>query len=175
MQIRYFAIVALSLVMSACNKGTLPAKPVLKVTLLPGWMDISDQNPNGPPTYIRKDNGSPGVLQFSLDLYEAGEKPAPSKDGLIKMAINTGLEHPDFGEVVSDSSGSCSFGIYGSAVFSSAKYGRSQVWWLSNGLDFILATHIGVDKSSDIEIQEEQQIVENVTTQVKTKPWWKKW
>ena len=39
----------------------------LKLNLPKNWIDISDENPEGPPTFVRKEwNKNPGVLQISV-------------------------------------------------------------------------------------------------------------
>jgi hypothetical protein len=43
-------------------------------------------------------------------------------------------------------------------VFRSAGY-RTQLWYLSNGFDFVLATHVCCDEPEAAEIAEAQQIV----------------
>ena len=112
----------------------------LKVKLLKGWADYSRENPDGPPTFLRDLSEVPGPLQISTWEYEGGEIPNPSEDDLKHMSVELGRKN--FGELVETSSGACTFGKMGTAVFHSGEYPRVQVWHLSNGKDFILATHI---------------------------------
>ena len=57
------------------------------------------------------------------------------------------------------SRGAYDLGSYGSAVFRSAAYPRIQFWYLSNGRDFVLATHVCTVEPEATEVAEAQQIV----------------
>jgi len=142
------------------------------INLPDGWKDCSEENPGGPPTFIRTASESPGVLQCSMELYAGGEKPQPDEDGLVKMAINVACEQ-DWGEFVKSDHGKCAFGIYGTAIFKSAKHNHMQVWYLSNGLDFILVTLISDSNASSQKALEAQNIVKKLN--IKPKTWWKIW
>jgi hypothetical protein len=144
----------------------------IKVTLLPGWADYSHENPEGPATYLRQASEVPGPLQVSLMAYRAGEVPDPSPQELVSMAANVEIA-PLSNEVIETSSGQCAFGHYGSAVFRSPENPHMQVWYLSNGYDFILATHICPEGVDPAEAAEAEQIVKALT--VTTRPWWKFW
>ena len=136
-------------------------EPRLKVYLQNGWSDHSEENPDGPPTFERDLSACPGALQFSYALYVSGEEPNPSTRDLIEMSIKLGAKH-DAGKLVEAYSGPCAFGQFGTAVFHPAGGGRMQIWHLSNGRDFILATHVNVDEPDPVEVQEAQEIVRDV-------------
>src|SRR5688572_30273383 len=63
-----------------------PMADRLRVKLLPGWADYSDENPDGPPTFLRDTSASPGPLQVSCAWYESGAVPNPNDDDLIALA-----------------------------------------------------------------------------------------
>lgn len=142
----------------------------LRVQLIDGWSDYSQENPNGPALFLRDNSVNPGALQVSLTEYREGKIPNPSTNDLIELSVRTGNER-NFGELVETNSGDCALGKYGTAIFRSSEYPRIQVWYLSNGRDFGLVTHIGANNSK--EITEAQKIVEGIT--LVNKVWWKFW
>jgi hypothetical protein len=131
----------------------------LQVRLLPGWSDHSEENPDGPPTYLRDVSFSPGPLQVSWAWYESGATPDPTDDDLIALSkgIQKSFESP---ELIETGSGACSVGRYGSAVFRCEEAGRVQAWHLSNGRDLLTVTHIAGNDVDPVEVKEAQQIVE---------------
>lgn len=142
------------------------------VRLLPGWSDYSHQNPEGPATFLRDTSKVPGPLQVSFVGYRAGEIPNASLQSLVNMASDMG-DTLGATEVVQTTSGDCAFGRFGSAVFRSAENPRMQVWYLSDGYDFILATHICGEEPDGSEVAEVEEIVKRLT--VESRRWWKFW
>jgi len=67
-----------------------------------------------------------------------------------------------FGEMLESSSGECRFGRFGSAVFSSVESPRIQIWFISDGRDHIMATHICDRNPEASEIAEAQQIADTL-------------
>ena len=132
-----------------------------KVKLPLGWSDYSGENPEGPPTFLRDLSDLPGPLQISIIPYIKGEIPNPTEHDLIELAQRLGFDH-NWGQVLEVSSGFCAFGIYGTAVFSGSDFHRVQVWYLSNGKDFILATHICQEEPDPTEVKEAQTIVTEI-------------
>jgi hypothetical protein len=129
----------------------------LHVQLLPNW--TSADNPGGPATFIRTDSRDSGALQVSLMAeYKSGKPPLPTAEDLIELAQGHGERH-DAGELVDRTSGACRLGTFGTAVFQSAEYPRLQFWYLSNGYDFVLATHVCATEPEGAEVTEAQQIV----------------
>jgi hypothetical protein len=129
----------------------------LQVKLLPNW--AQSDNPGGPATFYRTDSDDSGALQVSLYAEDTGGKvPNPTPDDLVKLAQGHGQRH-DAGELVGTHSGSCDLGSFGAAVFRSAEYSRIQCWYLSNGRDFVLATHVCTVEPEATEVSEAQQIV----------------
>lgn len=146
----------------------------LKASLLQGWGDYSSENPDGPPTFLRDASECPGPLQVSLTLYKSGKKPDPGEADLIDMARELGGSH-GFGDLKGVTGGECAFGIYGTCIFASSEYPRAQFWYLSNGYDFILATHLCPEEPDPVEVREADEIVMALRTGPPEKPWWKLW
>ena len=143
-----------------------------KVLLPKGWSDYSKDNPDGPPTFLRDLSEVPGPLQISFEEYKGGEIPNPKVEDLTEMAIDLGKEQK-MGELIESNNGDCDFGKYGTAIFRSRENPRIQVWYLSNGKDFVLATHISPEEPESQEIIEAQEIVMKIV--LSEKPWWKIW
>jgi hypothetical protein len=78
-------------------------------------------------------------------------------DSLKQMAETFGQAN-GFGEMIESSSGSCRYGMYGTGVFRSAEHPRIQVWFVSDGCDHIMATHVCSIEPESSEIAEAQQI-----------------
>jgi hypothetical protein len=129
----------------------------VKVRLLPNW--ASADNPGGPATFYRTDSQDSGALQVSLMAeYTGGAPPNPTAQDLIELAQGHGERH-DAGELVETGSGASRIGTFGTAVFRSAEFPRIQFWYLSNGYDFVLATHVCSVEPEAAEVAEAQQIV----------------
>jgi hypothetical protein len=128
----------------------------LKIQLFNNWLQRSDVP--GPAAFSRRGNTS--VLQDSWAGYRS-DKPLRQlgEDGIRQFAAEFGRK---FGELVESSSGTCGFGIYGTAIFRSLPHPRSQVWILTNGRDHILATHVSSEQPSSDEIAEVQQIAQSL-------------
>ncbi|MHC4215721.1 MAG: hypothetical protein ACYSWP_20430 [Planctomycetota bacterium] len=144
----------------------------IKITLLPGWIDYSSENPEGPATYLRDASEVPGAFQVSLAEHIGREIPNPSLEDFVELASKTG-ETTGATEVIETVSGECRFGRFGSAVMRSKEYSRIQVWYLSEGYDFILATHICTENPDQTELAEVQEIVKELV--LVERPWWKFW
>ena len=143
---------------------------VLKVKLSKEWSDHTHEYPNGPGTFIRHASKEPGVIQVSFTLYEKGEIPNPSCEDLIELAKKIGDNLPA-GDLVETSSGRCTFGIFGTAIFKSKEFPRTQVWYLSDGYNFILATHICTALPEPEEVAEAQEIISSIF--ITKRPFWK--
>ena len=129
----------------------------LQVQLLPNWAQMD--NPDGPDTFYRTDSDDSGALQVSLYAeYKSGKVPNPSTRDLVELAQEHGERH-NAGTLVQTSSGQCGLGNYGSAIFQSKEYPRIQFWYLSNGGDFVLATHTCTVEPEAAEVAEAQEIV----------------
>jgi len=144
----------------------------LKMRLPKRWVDYSNENPDGPPTYVRASSECPGPLQVSMMEYKSGVVPNPSEDDLRRMSIELGGQR--FGELIESWSGECEWGRMGTAVFRSGEWPRTQMWHLSNGKDLVLVTHIFPCEPDLEEVREAQEIVRWITLGP-NKPWWKFW
>jgi hypothetical protein len=130
----------------------------LQVTLPPSWRDYTDESPGGLTTFMRDH----GILQLSVTLYKRGRIPNPSEADLMSFAQAMAVrqKHP---QLVESHGGTCALGKLGTAVFRTDDFPRFQVWFLSNGKDFILATYICDQEPDEAEVAEAQAIVENAT------------
>lgn len=131
----------------------------LKIQLLDGWRQATSTN--GPATFYRGQSDSP--LQISWAEYR-GQKPlrSVSTDQLEDTAVRFGQQQ-GFGELVESSGGSCAFGSFGTATFHSTAHPRIQVWFVTDGRDHILGTHICSKDPDPAEVREVQEIMSRVT------------
>ena len=92
------------------------------------------------------------------------------------MAAGFGQQN-GFGEMIESSSGACRFGSFGTAVFRSVQHPRIQVWFISDGRDHIMATHICDREPESGEVAEVQQIASELALgpEQPAKPRWKFW
>jgi hypothetical protein len=137
-------------------------KPV-RVLLLPNWVDCSEDYAGGHGTFCRQGNDATGALQVSLQAeYKSGPEPNPTGDDLIDFARDLGERHR-FGKVVETRAGVCALGTFGSAVFQSAENPLTQVWYLSDGRDFVLVTFVCVAPPTPEEVAEAREMVSRIT------------
>lgn len=126
----------------------------LKIELPTTWAQAD--NPDGPATFCREDGS--GAFQVSWAEYRGGMLPSDvTAESLKQMAENFGQRN-DFGEMTESSGGRCRYGMFGTGVFRSADHPRIQVWFVSDGRDHIMATHICSAQPEEGEIAEAQQI-----------------
>ena len=139
-------------------------KKTLKVTILPGWEDISHDNPEGPATFVRSGENATGVLQFSIQsIYESGPEPNPTFTELIRLCEHVArLQEAD---VIERYSGECDLGTFGSVIGKSAELPKIQIWTLTNGRDFVLATFLCPEQPDAAEAAEAETIVKGVQLQ----------
>lgn len=130
----------------------------LKITLPQDWIDASDQNPDGPPTFINESYEAPGILQISKADFIRGKVPNPSYEDLISLSENIGSKN-EFGNITNRESGVCSFGKFGVVEFSGDRFPFSCIWHLSDGKDFIFATFICSEQPSVKEIDDARKII----------------
>lgn len=129
----------------------------LKIQLPSTW--YQDKDNDGPATFYR--NNSSCALQVSWAENQGGSFSSPSGQDLIAFALNFGAQN-GFGAVTETRDGICSFGAFGTAIFHSNEHPRIQLWILSNGRDFIFATHICDQPPLPEEISEAQSIAESL-------------
>jgi len=139
----------------------------LKVSLLPGWEDITHENPEGPASYVRSAENAAGVLQLSIQaLHESGEKPNPTYGELIRLSEH--VAQVQDATIARRYWGDCEFGTFGCVVGKTAELPLIQIWTLSNGGDFVLATFLCVEDPSPEESEQAETIVK--TVQLDTNP-----
>jgi hypothetical protein len=135
----------------------------LAVELPRGWLDVSHENPGGPSTFARDGDQASGALQLSVQAeYRGGVVPNPRAEDLVAFAEGVATKGGDT-EVRGRSSGRCALGLYGTVLCRVPGYSWCQVWVLSNGTDFVLATHTCVEEPSEAEVNEASWVVKNVT------------
>ncbi len=145
----------------------------LKIQLPTTWAQRS--NPDGPATFCRK--GSTSAFQVSWAEYRGG-KPLPqiTADSLKQMATDFG-QKKGLRLMAESSGGPCRFGSFGTAVFHSAQHPRIQVWFICDGREHIMATHICDREPESSEVAEAQQIASSLALgpEQPAKPKWKFW
>lgn len=151
-------------------------REIVKLTLPQGWVNVPADDSDGCATFLRESSECPGPLQISHLVYMDGELPCPSVQDLIEeTSIRWGGEDNGFGDAVESYGGDCALGRFGTTVFRSEEYPRSQVWLLSNGKDKVLVTHLCPDAPGPQEVAEVDQIVRTLAVGPPDKPWWKFW
>ena len=136
-------------------------KAKLKIELMNSWQDISDENPEGPATFVSSDREDAGVLQVSIQaLYKSGEIPNPTHNELIRLSEGIALNQQ--AEIIKSYWGDCGFGKFGSVVSRLPEVGRMQIWTLSNGRDFVLATYFSSDSPPFGETAQAERMVKSI-------------
>jgi hypothetical protein len=130
----------------------------LKIQIPRHWARSND----GTPTFICLTSETSGALQISFGEYTSGEIPNPTPEDLQEMSTGFGKKN-NLGHLIESSCGPCLFGTMGTAVFRSTEHARFQIWFLSNGRDFIMATHISIDEPDPAEVADAQEIVRQLT------------
>jgi hypothetical protein len=139
----------------------------LTIWLPDDWASISDQNLDGPLTMSWQHADAAGAFELSTAEYKGGQEPRPSESDLIQLAVGFGEQHK-WGRLISSSSGECVMGSFGTAAFKRTKSmppgapQYCQVWFLSNGLDFVFATFIAMQEPDDREVAAAQRIAEGI-------------
>ena len=67
-------------------------RKTVKMNLPSGWMDVTADNPDGGPTYIREASETSGALQVSISAFEGGAVPNPKDETLVEMAKELGAK-----------------------------------------------------------------------------------
>jgi hypothetical protein len=133
----------------------------LQVTLPDNWVDHSADNPDGPPTFMRVGSERNSALQVSYAWYKGGKEPRPTDANLISLSSRA-FEKVAGYKLISTDSGGCTIGRFGTAVGRCDQFARLQAWHLSDGLNFVMVTHICEADPTEAEVAEAQQIVEQL-------------
>jgi hypothetical protein len=132
-----------------------------RIQLLPDWRETTPPGQPWPRVFYRQRGNTPGPLQVSFSLYRGGPEPRPTPAQLREMAIDFGTRQ-GFGELLTSGEFPYAFGVGGTAVFRSPKGERIQVWFLSDGRNFALATHFASGQAEPAEVEEAAQIVAGI-------------
>jgi hypothetical protein len=128
------------------------------VTLPIDWVATGNDNAQGAEGMRWDDERAVGELLLCCPPgFEAGHSPK----ALIGCA-EYGAGNLEGGTITERASGPCAFGSFGAAVARTTDGGRLHVWVLSDGWDFILATHTCDREPDPAEIQGAQAIVDRV-------------
>jgi hypothetical protein len=146
----------------------------LNIELPSTW--AQESHSDGPATFCRE--GGSGAFQVSWAEYRGGKLPTDvTSESLKQMAERFGQQN-GFGGMIESSGGECRYGMYGTGVFRSAEYPRIQVWFISDGRDHIMATHICAAEPERGEVAEAQQIAGSLALgpeqppKPNSKSWW---
>lgn len=145
----------------------------LKIELPTTW--AQQNNPDGPATFCRE--ASTSAFQVSWAEYRGGKRlPEITADSLKQMATTFG-QKKGFEQMAESCGGACRFGSFGTAVFRSAENPRIQIWFISDGREHIMATHICDCEPEPSEVAEVQQIAGSLALgpEQPAKPKWKFW
>ena len=134
----------------------------LEVSTPPNWHNAQDAASKSNVTLRRGEGTDAGLLQMSLALYRGGQIPNPSAQDLERQARDYGGKI-GYGEPRESSSGSCALGLYGTAVFLPSARMRAQLWFVSNGRDFVLVSYVCPAAPATGEVAEAQAIVSGMT------------
>ena len=131
----------------------------LKLNLPKNWIDISDENPEGPPTFVRKEwNKNPGVLQISVAESEV-DSNLKHKDLII---LSKEFDSENEFDLLNTKSGHCQLGLYGYAEFKNKEFPFISVWNISNTKNIIFLTYISSEKQMQSDIDEVYDIIKNI-------------
>ena len=131
--------------------------PRLSINLPPEWQDVSAEIPDGPATYVRGEDAK-GALQISVQsIYQSGPEPNPTRNDLIRLCEH--VANLQEAEITECYSGDCTMGSFGCVIAKSADLARLQIWTLSNGRDFVLATYLCDELPAAAESAEAETIV----------------
>ncbi len=137
----------------------------LKFWLPDDWATV--ENPDGPLTACWQVPEAVGAFQVSTAEYTKGPEPHLSEADLMELANGFGQRN-NWGELANSSSGKCIMGSFGTASFRRTKSmppdtpEYCQVWFLSNGLDFVFATFIAMQPPDGREVAAAQRIAEGI-------------
>ncbi len=148
----------------------------LKLRIPPNWREASRELGVKITTLVRENSVESGALQFSTAWYVSGPVPNSGPAELIDLAKNITLNGAEVGDIEDGYVGDCSLGTF-ATVISRPQGHRLQVWCLSNGYDFVFATHTSAPKTESDECDEAGSIVRAVTVKNggAPKPWWRIW
>lgn len=124
-----------------------------------GWADVTEslEIENSPITLALPDGV--GALQLSISRYVQGEKPTPSLDVLVDMLREFATSN-GFGAPANVSTQSGKISIAAGSFSADGDFVRA--WYLSDGLDFAMATYVCEIGSEFSELETCEQIVSSL-------------
>ena len=132
----------------------MAAEPRLKIKLYSGWNVVENEKV---ATYVRISSHESGTLQFSFAQHRAGPLQNVTDDLLLALCRKMAAKLPG-GNVISERSGACNFGRFGTVVARGDSPKYFQVWVISNQREFILITHTCASEPDPAEILEANEI-----------------
>ncbi|SHH09600.1 hypothetical protein [Massilia sp. CF038] len=137
----------------------------LSLVLAPNWEDISSGNPDGPATFAPADSDCDAALQISIHAeYTGGVIPDPTPAQLVTLAERV-IERNGEADIRGRATGECAIGTYGTVLASTDEAAWFQIWFLSNGKDFVLASFISSEEPTDEQASQASWMVENLQLQ----------
>lgn len=115
----------------------------VRILLPNGWVDVTDDMPEGTPPTLAKPDGV-GALQFSVGRYRSGANPQVSPDDLEAMLKEFADTHSL--DVAVDVERGTSVSQYGSFLRGDDLI---RAWYLTNGSDVALVTYVAAAASCD--------------------------
>lgn len=117
----------------------------VRILLPNGWVDVSDDMPEGTPPTLAKPDGV-GALQFSVGRYRSGADPQVSPDDLEAM-LKDFADTRSLGVAVDVERGKSQSHYIGGSFLHGDDLIRA--WYLTNGSDVALVTYVAMAASSD--------------------------
>jgi len=122
----------------------------VRISLLEGWADITDDLPEGTPPTLAKPEGV-GALQFSVAKYQAGARPNVSQDDLDALLVEFAKSRA-LGPASNLERGQGASQRVGATFFREDDLVRA--WYLTNGQDVALVTYVGAAAASPVSLSE---------------------
>ncbi|VTU42670.1 MULTISPECIES: hypothetical protein [unclassified Variovorax] len=117
----------------------------VRIALPNGWVDISDDMPEGTPPTLAKPEGV-GALQFSVGRYLSGANPQVSPDDLDAM-LKEFADTRSLGVAANVERGKSASHYVGGSFLHAGDVIRA--WYLTNGSDVALVTYVAAAESGD--------------------------
>lgn len=130
------------------------------ISLPAGWLDVSDDLPEGTPPTLAKPNGV-GALQFSVATYRSGVRPDVAPDGLDELLEEFAATR-ELGPATDVERGEAAARYVGATFLNACDLIRA--WYLTNGSDVALVTYVAEAASVDVagEVAEAGAIVRSI-------------
>jgi len=117
----------------------------VRISLPNGWVDVSDDMPEGTPPTLAKPEGV-GALQFSVGRYRSGANPQVSPDDLDAL-LKEFADTRSLGAAADVERGKSASHYVGGSFLHGDDLIRA--WYLTNGSDVALVTYVAAAASGD--------------------------